>query len=267
MHSEHEQLFTVGELARKCGVTVRTLQYYDKSGLLCPSGYSEGGRRLYSRRDIIRLQQILFLKSMGFSLEEISQKVLPADSAAELTQVFKNQKTILARQLAQIQQTIARLDKIMEEIQSGNEVGIEKLLMITRASRSDNPYFFLPRHMSKEQIEYFIQRFDEDGTSDFNKKLLEFSAKLIDLHGRNEKPEGAEGQQLAEMWWNLVMLKTKGDLSLIHDIGSVIINENNWPQDAADLKDATLTFLRKAVLTYLRKNNIKLPKNHGGIDK
>lgn len=56
MGNEHKQFFTVGELARKCGVTVRTLQYYDKSGLLGPSGYSEGGRRMYSRRDIIRLQ-------------------------------------------------------------------------------------------------------------------------------------------------------------------------------------------------------------------
>ena len=55
----------VGELAKKTGVTVRTLQYYDRVGLLKPT-LSEGGRRMYSRDDILKLQQILFLKSLGF---------------------------------------------------------------------------------------------------------------------------------------------------------------------------------------------------------
>ena len=55
---------TVGEIAKKMGVTVRTLQYYDKEGLLSPSAESEGGRRLYTDRDLIMLHQILSLKSL-----------------------------------------------------------------------------------------------------------------------------------------------------------------------------------------------------------
>ena len=54
MDKEKNKLLTVGELARKGGVTVRTLQYYDKNRLLVPSEYSEGGRRMYSKLDIIR---------------------------------------------------------------------------------------------------------------------------------------------------------------------------------------------------------------------
>ena len=46
---------TVGELAKKMNTTVRTLQYYDKEGLLSPSCESDGGRRLYSDRDIVTL--------------------------------------------------------------------------------------------------------------------------------------------------------------------------------------------------------------------
>ncbi|CAG7649123.1 MerR family transcriptional regulator [Paenibacillus allorhizosphaerae] len=263
MNSENEQFFTVGELARKGGVTVRTMQYYDSCGLLVPSGYTDGGRRMYSKRDIIRLQQILFLKSMGFSLEEISQKLLPADSAAELSQVFRQQRTILVEQIAHIQQTVDQMDQLIEEIETGSEIGIERLLLITKASRSDNPYFFLSRSMSKEQTEYFIQRFDENGAAEFNKGLQALSAKLVDLYRRKEQPESVEGQQLAEMWWKLVMLITKGDLSLLHDMYGLVINESSWPPDAADLKEATLSFLREAVLTYLRNNNITLPKSKG----
>ena len=55
---------TVGEAAKKIGVTVRTLQYYDKEGLLSPSAESEGGRRLYTDKDLVMLHQIISLKSL-----------------------------------------------------------------------------------------------------------------------------------------------------------------------------------------------------------
>ena len=50
-----EGFMTVGELAKKMGVTIRTLQYYDKEGLLSPSAESEGGRRLYTDKDLVLL--------------------------------------------------------------------------------------------------------------------------------------------------------------------------------------------------------------------
>lgn len=57
MGNAKEHLFSVGELAKKAGVTVRTLQYYDKIGLL-KSTINEGGRRMYTQDDILKLQQI-----------------------------------------------------------------------------------------------------------------------------------------------------------------------------------------------------------------
>lgn len=95
LNKDEGKLLTVGILARKAGVTVRTLQYYDTNGLLVPSEYSEGGRRMYNRHDIIRLQQIIFLKSLGFSLEKIRDRLLPTKSAGDLEQVFKQQKEVL----------------------------------------------------------------------------------------------------------------------------------------------------------------------------
>ena len=59
-----EQQWTVGQLAHKMGVTVRTLQYYDREGLLKPSAFSTGGRRRYSDKDVVRLHQILLTLSL-----------------------------------------------------------------------------------------------------------------------------------------------------------------------------------------------------------
>ena len=61
----------VGELARRTGLTVRTLHHYDEIGLLKPSLHTESGHRLYTAGDVARLQQVISLRQLGFSLEEV----------------------------------------------------------------------------------------------------------------------------------------------------------------------------------------------------
>src|SRR5437588_9741683 len=61
----------VGELARRTGLTIRTLHHYDEIGLLKPSLHTEAGHRLYTAGDIARLQQVLSLRQLGFGLEEV----------------------------------------------------------------------------------------------------------------------------------------------------------------------------------------------------
>ena len=63
--------YTTGELAKLCGVTVRTVQYYDSRNILIPSELSEGGRRLYSEADLRRMKIICFLRDLGLSINTI----------------------------------------------------------------------------------------------------------------------------------------------------------------------------------------------------
>jgi len=65
------EVFQVGELAKRTGVSVRALHHYDAIGLLAPSRRSESRYRLYDREDVVRLQEIKSLRQLGFSLEEI----------------------------------------------------------------------------------------------------------------------------------------------------------------------------------------------------
>jgi len=82
---------TVGQVAKKMGVTVRAMQYYDKEGLLPPSAESEGGRRLYTHQDIVKLHQILSMKYLGFSLEEIKAKLPSINSPKEASAALLEQ--------------------------------------------------------------------------------------------------------------------------------------------------------------------------------
>lgn len=68
--------YTAGEFAKKAGVTIRTIRFYDNKGLLKPSNLSETGYRLYTDADFAKLQVILTLKYLGFSLEDIATMVI-----------------------------------------------------------------------------------------------------------------------------------------------------------------------------------------------
>ena len=64
--------YTTGEIAKLCGVTVRTVQYYDTRGILSPSELSEGGRRLYSEDDLKQMRVICFLRELDLPINSIA---------------------------------------------------------------------------------------------------------------------------------------------------------------------------------------------------
>jgi DNA-binding transcriptional MerR regulator len=94
-------LYRVAEFARLAGVTVRTLQYYDRIDLLKPAQSTEGGHRLYQRRDLLRLQQILTLKWMGFKLDQV--KELLTSPQYDLRTALRMQKAAIDSQIATLQ--------------------------------------------------------------------------------------------------------------------------------------------------------------------
>ena len=64
---------SIGQVAKRIGISVRTLHYYDEIGLLHPKGRSESGYRYYNRESLLRLQQILFFRELGFELAQIAE--------------------------------------------------------------------------------------------------------------------------------------------------------------------------------------------------
>ena len=95
-------IYTTGEIAKLCGVTVRTVQYYDSRSILVPSALSEGGRRLYSEEDLKRLRMICFLRGAGLSINSIfelllEQQILAAREALIQQQARLNMLEALRR--------------------------------------------------------------------------------------------------------------------------------------------------------------------------
>lgn len=100
---------TIGEAARRAGVSVRTLRHYDQIGLLAPSGETEGGYRLYDEPALMRLEQILYLKELGFALEDIRAMMTRPDDDAGLA--MRRQRELLILKRRRLDGMIARLDR------------------------------------------------------------------------------------------------------------------------------------------------------------
>lgn len=82
--------YTTGEIAKLCGVSVRTVQYYDERGILIPSELSEGGRRLYSEDDYKKLKIICFLRDAGISIKSIGELLSESNPMLRITNLKKH---------------------------------------------------------------------------------------------------------------------------------------------------------------------------------
>jgi MerR family transcriptional regulator, thiopeptide resistance regulator len=95
-----ERMRTVGDVAALAGVTVRTLHHYDELGLLCPSGRSDAGYRLYSYEDLARLQEILVWRALGFPLARI--QAMLDDPAHDRVAALARQRELVERELERL---------------------------------------------------------------------------------------------------------------------------------------------------------------------
>ncbi len=107
-----EKRMTSGEIAKKTGVSQKTVRLYDEKGLLKPSGYSEGNYRLYDREALAVLEKIIALKQIGFSLEEIHDN-LAAEKNVDITEVLTRQLRILEGRKYEIEKAIAGIHSVL----------------------------------------------------------------------------------------------------------------------------------------------------------
>jgi MerR family transcriptional regulator, thiopeptide resistance regulator len=109
--------FSVGDLAKLTGVTVRTLHHYDEIGLVCPSQRSASGYRLYEDADVHRLQQVLLFRELGLPLHEIAAAI---DQAPTREELLRAHRTVLLAKRARIDAMLASLDNALSHIQEND---------------------------------------------------------------------------------------------------------------------------------------------------
>jgi len=106
-----KELFQIGQLSELAGISNRTIRYYQEVGLIEPSKVSDGGFRLFDRKDLHRLQIIEVYKNLGFELKEI-QDLLPKEDVKSKSEMINYSRNVIKNQIKIVDNKIEELEKI-----------------------------------------------------------------------------------------------------------------------------------------------------------
>lgn len=227
---------TVGEAAKKMGVTVRTLQHYDKEGLLSPSAVSEGGRRLYTDKDIVKLHQILSLKHLGFSLDDIRDRLIPLDVPADVAQILSEQAGIVRKKIADLTESLSAIEALKTEVLEMQSVDFKKYADIIVNLEMKNDFYWLIKHFDSETLDHIRSRFDKESGMAFLEKFLQLQNEAIRLQEEGVPAGSPEGLQFAKAYWDMILEFTDGDAAMLPKL--IQMGENDelnqeWKQKQA----------------------------------
>lgn len=221
------RVWKVGELAERTGLTVRTLHHYDAIGLLCPSGRTGSdhgsGHRLYTAADVARLQQILSLKMLGFSLEQIAEYLSRDDY--DPRQVVRLHLASVRDRAEELRRLADRLAALSDALDKAEVVSADEFLTTISEMTMIEKYY------TPEQLEQLKKRREEGGEA-MEQAIQEAPAKWTALHADVKAamdagidPADPRAQELARRWWALVSAFTGGDEGIYKSLRNMYRSE------------------------------------------
>ncbi|MBI2381850.1 MAG: MerR family transcriptional regulator [Gammaproteobacteria bacterium] len=232
--------YTIGELAKRTGVTVRSLHHYDELGLLRPSGRSEGGYRLYGDADVARLHRILAYKQMGLGLKAIQTQL--GQDAPPLRELLEQQVAALEAQIRQQQRLVDRLASLATSARDGRDVSAEQLIHAMAVMNR------LPDYFDEAEMLRLDQRRRELGETQVEDIMRGWEVlipEVRDAMAAGLPPDSETVRELARRWLGLVQQFTGGDLALTHKVGQMYQAETSL-QTHSGIDQAMMQFLGPA---------------------
>lgn len=247
---------TVGEIAQKMNVTIRTLQYYDREGLLSPSASSEGGRRLYTDKDVIRLHQILSLKHLGFSLEDIKNRLTAMDTPEDVAAALAEQAGAVRQKMEALSESLRELEALQEEVLQMQTVDFKKYADIIVNLQMKNEFYWLIKHFDGDTLDYLRGRFDQESGLAMIATFTRLQEEAIQLQSTGVSPESERGQALAQAFWNMIEEFTGGDMRMLPQLMEMG-RFDGLPEDWKQKQAAASAFMEPALEAYFTRAGIQ----------
>ena len=247
-----EGFMTVGEVAKKMGVTVRTLQYYDKKELLSPSAESEGGRRLYTDKDLVMLHQIISLKSLGFSLKDIKGRLNSLKTPSEVANALTEQADAIRINIKQLKDSLAAIEQLKTEVLQMQTVNFKKYADIIVNLQMKNDSYSLIKRFDDDTLDQIRSRFDKKSGLDFMDRLNRLSDEIVRLQKEKVPADSEQCQQVVLEYWGLIMEFTNGDMTMLPklmEVGNIDTATNAWEEKQKIVND----YLEPALQVYFSR--------------
>lgn len=250
---------TVGQLAKRTGLTVRALHHYDSIGLLTPSARSDSGYRLYQRDDIARLHQIQALRRLGLSLADIGTFLSRPD--VSVSQIVARQLAALERQIEQATALRGQLAQLQRQLEHGIEPGLADWLSTLELMNMYDNYF------TKEELAR-LPYFHADGAR--RREWQTLIAQAAALMARRTPPGDEAALKLAQQWLAMSERDTGGDAGLALRLGAMLEREPSARQESgitpeieAYVKQAAGAFRLALYARYLDPDELRQLRDSG----
>jgi DNA-binding transcriptional MerR regulator len=202
----------VGELARRTGLTVRTLHHYDEIGLLKPSGRSESGYRMYDAQDVARLHAIQALRYLRLPLAEIGPLLDGRHAKPEA--IIDEQMRALQRQIREATDLRDRLALLREGILAGKTPDIADWVESLSRMATFGKYF------SADELKSIFTRYAE-----VQREWLALQPEVRAHMDAGDAIDSPQGQALTRRWMQLMMRWMRGDFALMERWGAMYREE------------------------------------------
>jgi len=243
-------MYSIGQLSKKTGVTIRTLDYYDEIGLITPSSSTEGGHRLYKDTDAMRLQQVLSLKYMGFSLQQI-RKVLE-ESTSTWEQSLEQQLKMIQRKQKHLEKLNHTVQAVLYSVQFEEDV---KWPVIFEMIQLFNKETEIPGNLFDQYLNDYFKPDDREAIENLDDQMNEsnFQEWKEIIHAvrehLTEDPSSDVAQQLAKQWLDKVDVMFSGNVRLKDKMWKTIKDNSDdiifYPmdQEVVDFIDKATTIM------------------------
>jgi DNA-binding transcriptional MerR regulator len=230
MKGSDENLFQAREFAELTGVTVRTLHHYDRLGLLKPSRYSRAGYRLYRESDVARLEQIVALKFIGFSLSDI--KTILGRGPFDLATTLRRQREAISEKRQRLDLAIQAIQRAEYVIGSSSEPGWETFVKIIEVINMQSDMNWSKKYYSEDaqqEIEKRAATIPHEVIEQAQRDWAILIKEVDDAVAAGEDPGSEKSQALAARWSELIKGFTGGNPQIQQGLNKMYADRNNWP--------------------------------------
>lgn len=262
------KLYQARQFAVRAGVTVRALHHYDRLGLLKPSGRTSAGYRLYAESDLARLQQIVTLKFIGFSLKQI--KELLNRKAFDLAAMLRLQRKIIEEKRSRLDLAIQAIERAeqMVALRSAETTNLgSRRSKAAPGSNAEDGWEVFRKIIEvinmQQDTEWTKKHYSEEALADLAERTKQWSPEMLRQVERDwailiqeveaaiavgESPASDHAQALAARWQELLAGFTGGNPEVQAGLNRLYADRQNWPSSFKNpYSDEAGAFICKAM--------------------
>ena len=201
---------------------------------------------------MIILHQIMSLKSLGFSLDDIKQRLTFLETPADVANALAEQADVIRKQIERLTVSLTAIEQLKTEVLQMKTVNFKTYADIIVNLQMKNDSYYLIKRFDDDTLDHIRSQFDKESGLDFMDRFNRLSDEIVQLKKDNIPHESEKCQRVVKEYWGLIMEFTGGDMSMLPklmEMGKIDTATNAWEERQKAVND----FIEPALQIYFSR--------------